>query len=99
MPTLYITEYQYIGRSAEAHEMQIPNEPPLATQTTTPDADGDLSSAFNSGTAFVRLCSDTAIKVGFGAAPVLADAGTYLPANVVEYFAVPPGYKLISATI
>lgn len=99
MATLYITEYKFIGESARGHLMQMPTGGTVAAQTVTPDANGELSAAFNDDTEYVRLCADVAIKVGFGSAPVIGDAGAYLPANTIEYFAVASGNKLIAATV
>ena len=99
MATVYITEYEDAGDDYSRHLIQVAQTPEAVAQTVTPDGTGVLSSAFGARTGIVRVAADVAVLLAFGVTPVGADAKTYLPSGIVEYFSVVPGQKVICKTV
>lgn len=97
--TVYITEFEDAGDDHSRHLLQIPQTPEQTAQTVTPDANGVLSAAFSARTGIVRICSDADVLLAFGSSPAGADAKTYLPTGIVEYFSVNPAEKVICKTV
>lgn len=94
MATLNIVQFAgVVGGSIAA---QVAHQPALAEANVTIGAASAASDAFVSNTLLVRLATDTACFVTFGADPTATTSKTYLPAGHVEYFKVPPGesYKV-----
>lgn len=83
--TLYIAEYADVRGST-------PVEPALATQPVTVGGTSTQSAAFNANTRFVRLHTDAACFVLFGANPTaVTGASPRLAAGATEYFHVDRG--------
>lgn len=98
MAILYIQEYERIAGDQDGHLVQAGFEPALASQAVT-FSTTTASAAFNAKTKFVRLYSDTACFVKFGASPS-ATTATDMPlaANMPEFFAVVNGHKVAAVT-
>ena len=97
MATLYIAEFVSIGGTGN-FPIQSPLAPPVAEQTVSIGATSAQSAVFNANTNFVRLATDSACSVEFGANPTATAAKMRLPANQTEYFAVMPGQKVAVIT-
>lgn len=93
MATLYVTEFAKQGRDASGYLNQngSPEQPPVAEQTVAIGVGSVASSAFNAGTAIVRLHTDAICSVAFGTAPTASATTMRLAAGQTEYFAVVPG--------
>jgi len=52
------------------------------------------SSAFGSQSEYVRICSNAAVHILFGANPTATTSKIYIPANEPEIFKVSPGEKV-----
>lgn len=100
MATLYITEFLKIGKDANGQFAQAASQPVLAEQTVSLSASSAQSSAVNSQTALVRLCSDVNCFVLFGTNPTATTSKMPLVAFLPEYFVIPSGksYKIAGIT-
>lgn len=88
---LYISEYATMA-TARGQLAPITLAPSIADQVTSDfTAAAVQSSAFNSGTNFVRLFCTVQCSVTFGTNPTATANNTILPASTPEYFGVPPG--------
>jgi len=83
---MYITEYASIGGS-RAHVAQ---EPAIAVQKISFTGTPGTSAAFNAATNFVRIHVDGIASIKFGTNPTAATTDPRMPADSIEYFAVPP---------
>ena len=100
MATLYIQEYERLVNNPVGNQViQAGQEPAVTNQTVTFTATAGASAAFNSSTNFIRVYSDTAGYIKFGAAPTAVTA-TDMPisANTPEFFGVVPGQKISVVT-
>lgn len=91
--TVYVREYADVGVTFGKH-IQAAKEPGLADQTIANAATAAASSAFNDHTRVVRVHTDTAIGILFGAAPTALTTSAKMAADTTEYFVVEPGHKL-----
>lgn len=87
MATLYITEFE--EASVFTNAVMAVVSPIWAQQTVAIAGASAQSSAFNVSTRFIRLCADVPCSVAFGTNPTAATTTLRLPADAVEYFAVP----------
>src|SRR5690349_20676372 len=92
MAKLTVTEYAATGQAA-GHP-QAPQEPAITDQQVDFTSGVAPSSAFGSSTTLVRLYSDTACNIKFGANPTATTANQPLAANVETFRAVRPGDKV-----
>lgn len=96
MAILFVTEYSDLGTDGMGNKgVPAAQEPSIATSKADFTSGAAQSSAFNAKARFVRLYSDTAGYVKFGANPTAVTA-TDMPiaANAPEIFAVIPGQKV-----
>lgn len=94
MATLYISEFNEIGGSGDEFH-QIAKVPAVVQQTpVTITTSSAQSAAFAGSTRFVRVVSDTACWVLFGANPTATTSSMYLPAGSIEYFSVTAAHKV-----
>ena len=94
MAVLYITEYQNQAVLFGSREAPIALEPPITTQTVAIGAGHAESAAFNANTQLVRLSTDAICSILFGTGPAAATTSPRMPADTIEYFAVPRGGSL-----
>jgi len=88
MPTLYVTEFQELGRDLQANQLAVPAEPPVAEQTVEVASSSDVTEALSG--RIVRLVSDVDCHFAVGDSEVEADASSrFLPADTVEIVAIP----------
>lgn len=85
-----VTEYRELARDANGYILPL-GKGRIASQART--TAGAFASPLNTATRFIRVATDTAIRLNpAGGAP---DVNTeLLPANSVEYFAVNGGEQL-----
>ena len=55
---------------------------------------GTISTAVGSQTRIVRVVVTSNAYISFGTAPTATTSDVYMPANVPEYFTIPPGDKV-----
>ncbi len=97
MPTLYITEYQQLAVDGRGI-VPAGVEPALASQTVAIGAGSAQSSPFGERTRFVRVHTDAACSVKFGANPTAAATDARMAASQTEFFGVVPGHRLAVIT-
>lgn len=87
MTKLYVTEYAELTLVGTPNGVpaQCPKEPPLASQVVDFTAGAAQSAAFNAKTTFVRLQSDAACSVKFGADPTATTSDQRLAADQETY--------------
>ena len=92
MAVIFITEFAAL---ANVTGCNIAMMPPLAEQTVAIGAETD-SNAFNAHTRFIRVHNDAICSIAIGLTPTASTTTMRLPADSIEYFAVPlnAGYKL-----
>lgn len=93
---LHIAEFAE-GSIADVRVFQLAVLPPLAEQNLTVGGTSTQSAALNADTRIVRLCSDVACRVAFGANPTATVTSIPLTAGGVEYMGIPrytPAMKL-----
>ncbi len=92
MAVVYISEFSALAKVTGAN---IAMMPPLAEQTVAIGAEAD-SAAFNAATRFIRVHNDAICSIAIGTAPTASTSTMRLPADSIEYFAVPKGesYKI-----
>jgi hypothetical protein len=100
MATLYITEFCMQGKDGAATTIPAAMQLPLAEQTRSLTASSAQSSALNAQTTLVRLQTDTACFILFGANPTATTSKMPLAINTPEYFCVPEncGFKIAAIT-
>lgn len=94
MATLDITEYSSLAVDAPGRVIAAGQEPALLNQQVTIAGASAQSSAFASGTRFIRVHTDTACRIAIGPDPTAAATSMRLPANGTEYLGVRPGFKI-----
>lgn len=96
MAIAYVTEYSELATDTKGHIIQAGVEPNLAVQKITFTGGATATAAaFNAKTRFVRVWSDTAGYIKFGAAPTAVTAtDTPVSATTAEFFGVIPGQKM-----
>lgn len=98
MATLYITEYERMATDADGRPMPVAGREIIAHQTRSLSSSSAQSSAFNARTKYVRLFTDTACFVLFGANPTATTSHIPLAANATEYFEVNGSDKIAART-
>ncbi len=100
MAFLYITEYATGGLAQVGGTvMQVPHEPPLASQVIDITIGSEQSAAFNAATTLIRLHCDATCSVLFGADPTAAVTDGRMVANQTEFRNVPKGQSYKVAVI
>ena len=95
MALCYVTEYAELA-SCDTGIVQAGLEPNLTVQKIDFTAGAAATAtAFDSRTRFVRIWSDTAGYIKFGASPTAVTAtDTPVSASTAEFFGVRPGQKM-----
>lgn len=92
MAILDITEYLQVARDGAGGAVQTGMEPAVTTQQVAVGA-GSVQSAALQG-VFVRVHTDVACRLAFGANPTAASTSQRMAANATEFFGVRPGDKI-----
>ena len=90
MATLYITELNCQGVDNGKHIVPAALMPALDNQAITISSTSAQSAALEAATTMVRLYTDTACFVLFGANPTALTTSMPLAAGAAEYFCVIP---------
>lgn len=98
MAALNVTEYAQLAYIEGVGMGQVPKEPRVTSQSVT-FTTSTQSNAFNAKTRVVRVHTDTACYIEFGADPTaITVTSTKMAANQTEYFGVEPGHKVAVVT-
>lgn len=93
MAKLTITEFSLLTETSLGRT-QIVRTPPVVEQQLLISGVSNPSAAFNPATVIVRLKTDTACSIAWGASPVATSGMCPLEVGQTEYFGVVPGRKL-----
>lgn len=94
MALLDITEYSELAVTRRGNPVMSGQEPSLVQQQVSVGAGSVQSAAFNESTEFVRIHSDVACRITFGASPTATTQSMRLSAGGTEFFGVQPGHKV-----
>jgi len=99
LATMYITEYG--GTSSAGGQIQVPQEPPLATpQKIDFTAGSTASAALNAETKFVSIQLSVDGHIHFNATPVATSSTSRVhQANTVSFHGVNKGLKVAALAI
>lgn len=97
MATLWIREYSTLPTGLSGSGAQIAAEPgtdqaPVTFTTTT------ASAAFNKGTKYIGIISDSAFHYHVAVAPVATTNMLKVPAETLLFIGVPGEYKIAAVT-
>ena len=98
MATMYITEYG--GTSSAGGQIQVPQEPPLATpQKIDFTAGSTASAALNANTKFVSIQLSVDGHIQFAASPTATTSTSRVhQASMVSFHGVNSGLKIAAIT-
>jgi hypothetical protein len=98
MATLNVTEFAEVEGARGQRVPLVSGSAAISNNVTFTTS--TASDAFDATTGVVRVVADAACYIMFGTDPTAASGDIYLPANSVEYFAVPVGldYKVAAVT-
>jgi hypothetical protein len=94
MPQVDITEYQNLASDGLGNRVAAGVEPSRQVRQITVSASSNPSVALDSATKFIRVHTDTTIRIAFGHDPVASATSQRMVANSTEYFGVTPGIKV-----
>jgi hypothetical protein len=94
MATVDITEYQNLAMDGFGVRVAAGFEPSRGVRQIAVSASSSQSVALDPTTKFVRVHTDTTIRIAFGADPTAGPTSQRMPANSTEYYGVTPGIKI-----
>ena len=94
MSTVDIVEYCSLASDGPGQKIAAGMEPARNIQQVAVGPASAQSEAFDSATRFVRVHTDTTIRIVFGSDPVASASSPRMVANSTEFFGVIPGIKL-----
>jgi hypothetical protein len=89
-----VVEYCSLASDGPGQKIAAGMEPARAIQQIPVGIASAQSAAFDSATRFVRVHTDTTIRIVFGSDPVASASSARMVANSTEFFGVIPGMKL-----
>lgn len=94
MATVDITEYNNVAADGLGNRVAAGVEPARVLQQLSVSGVSAQSASLNETTKFVRVHTDSTIRIAFGADPVASAASQRMVGNSTEYFGVTPGIKI-----
>lgn len=91
---LDISEYREIAADALGNVVQAGREPALATQSIAITGGSTQSAVFGDNVTLVRLHTDVACRIAFGANPTASASSPRMAAGQTEFFGVRPGHRV-----
>ena len=100
MPIVDITEYQNLASDGLGNRVAAGVEPSRHVSQVAVSSTSAQSQSMDPITKFVRIHTDTTIRIAFGEDPTAGPTSHRMPANSTEYYGVTPGIKIavISST-
>lgn len=89
-----ITEYQALATDGGGNRVAAGIEPAYAHQQLTVSVVSAQSETLNENTKFVRVHTDSTIRIAFGANPVASATSQRMVGNSTEYFGVSKNVKV-----
>lgn len=94
MATLFIEEYDDLGRDSQDNIIGAPKGRAVTTQVETITSSSTQSNSFNKKTKYVIVTADVECHIAFGVSPTATGTTIYMPAFVPRPFAVTPEDKV-----
>jgi hypothetical protein len=94
MATVDITEYQNVAHDGIGNRVAAGIEPSRSIQQVPVSGVSAQSGPMLDTTKFVRVHTDSTIRIAFGADPTASGASQRMVGNSTEYFGVTPGIKI-----
>lgn len=98
MAIVDISEYESLSQDSMGSRVPTGSEPAKLFQQVPVGGSSVQSDSFGETTRFVRVHTDAACRVQFGANPTAAATTMRLGAGSTEFFGVRPGHKLAVIT-
>lgn len=91
-----VTEHRDLPRDANGQVMQVPNFPPVATQSVDFTASEATANAFSGGTYYIGIICDAKahFEVDVEASATATATHPWVPADTWFFIEVPPGYEI-----
>lgn len=102
MAVVFLTEFRMLGREDHGGAgtiIQTPLEPPIRDQQVAIGSSSVQSDVLNAETRVVRVHTDAICHIDVGTNPTAGTTKRRLPANAIEYIAIPPGTQFRVAVI
>jgi hypothetical protein len=96
MPTCDITEYDRLAGDGDGDVIPSGLEPSLRNQQLTPGAAAVVSEALNENTRFIRVHTDSVIRIKIGAGASADQTCMRMGAGQTEFLGVRPGGLTVS---
>lgn len=94
MATVDITEYQNLATDERGNRIATGMEPARVVQQLPVSPVSAKSGKLDDVTRFVRVHTDSTIRIAFGSEPVASGASQRMIGNSTEFFGVVPGMKI-----
>lgn len=98
MAVVDITQYALVAADNSGKPIPVGAEPALANAQINVTGASAQSSAFADTCRLVRVHTDVAIRIAFGANPTASASSPRMAAGQTEYFGVRPGEKVAAIT-
>ena len=93
MGTVNVAQFDRLAKDSNGIGMQVPVAP-MSSENITSSATSAQSTVFDPECSFIRISTDTTVRIAFGSNPTATATGFRLPADVTEYFGVTAGQKV-----
>lgn len=94
MATVDITEYQNVAHDGIGNRVAAGIEPARSVQQVSISGVSAQSASMQETTKFVRVHTDSTIRIAFGSDPTASATSQRMVGNSTEYFGVTPGIKI-----
>ena len=98
MAVVDITQYANLAVDASGRPIPVGMEPGISNLQVAIGGASVQSSAFDGSTRLVRVHTDAAIRIAFGANPTASGTSQRMAAGQTEYFGVRPSEKIAVIT-
>jgi|GEM_PF-4892652 len=96
MATVDVTEYERLANDGDGDVVAAGLEPSLVNQQLTPGATAVVSARLREHTRFIRIHTDTTIRVKIGAGTLADQTCWRMQAGQTEFLGVRPGGLTVS---
>jgi hypothetical protein len=94
MGTVNVVQLQEISNDSHGELAQIAHMPAISSENVTSSGTSAQSAAFGNNCRFVRIATDTTVRILFAANPTALQTSIRLLADTAEYFGVVAGQKV-----
>lgn len=98
MAVVYVSEFMELATECKGFNMQCPVMPPVVQQTVAITGASVQSSAFATGSRFIRVHTDAICSIAINTNPTATATSMRLAAGQTEYFGIAGGQKIAVIT-